>query len=151
LCDESTEQSGAKREQKAEDGRIPGHPSMGIDQSKLPIPIDAQDRKFGPKESIRRSHRFPSMAIDEEKQKVLGNESMGQSHRFPSIPIDSRRDFRFRPRKSPIRFSIKLGRLKHEGQQHTGEFRSTQQRLGFFIPSFIPEPDKLQIDIPLED
>jgi hypothetical protein len=56
---------------------------MGIDQSKLPIPIDAKTESFSRRESIRESYRFPPIPID--------------SHRYDTG------ETRFWPRKSPFR------------------------------------------------
>jgi hypothetical protein len=125
LCDESTEQSGAKREQKAEDGRIPGHPSMGIDWHKPPIPIDAKTESFGRRASIRVSYRFPPIPIDTILAKPV-----------------------FGPEKAHFGIFITLGKQGTKTQLHTCVL---WLRLGFFTPNSILELDKLQIIIPLED
>ncbi|KAL3633901.1 hypothetical protein CASFOL_022663 [Castilleja foliolosa] len=67
----------------------PGQSSMGIDQSKLPIPIDAFSESKRQKESMGQSYRSPSIPIDAFSESKRQKESMGQSYRSPSIPIDA--------------------------------------------------------------
>ncbi|KAL3625396.1 hypothetical protein CASFOL_030850 [Castilleja foliolosa] len=95
-----------------------------------------------------------SIPIDLHRWKNREDPGQGIDGTKPSIPIDSHRfatGFQIQAQKKPnsVFDEIKTPKTQTNERDIRIQFHAAEIRV--LIPSIIPEPDKLQIDIPLED